>query len=474
MAGHGLQPMPLFEPKADPTNTSPRWTQWIERFNTFLIASNIKDPSRKRALLLYQGRPEVHKIFKTLPDTGDEKDFDNKAVQALTKHFEPEKNRIYQTYMFRQATQQENETIDEYHTRLRQLSKHCEFADVEFEIKMQIVCNGTSSRLRKKALKESDYSLKDMLIDGRKSETSNAQANGMEEKIKDAQLNKLEKTLTKSKCYNCGFAYPHLDRPCPAENSTCNSCGITGHFAQVCRKKEKQRFPKSQEQSQPTEQSNTKLSKHDMKRSKRRNHARTVKERPDSSTESSSEDYAYSVKNKGNPKTKTTICINSHNFIVDTGATVDVIDSKTYDRLQSSVNISKSTTKIFAYSSDKPLPLKDQFQAALESDKRFTNSVIHVVEESSGNLLSAKTAQDVSLIQLVNKVTEIDTQETEVDKTETEATESTNTGNKKQTLSKSASSLPKCTDQNIQRIIDKYETIFVGEGKLNTQQVIAH
>ena len=246
MAAHGLQPMPLFEPKVDPTNTSAQWTQWIERFNIFLIASNIKDPSCKRAPLLYQARPEVHEIFKTLTDTGDEKDFD-KAVQALTKHFKPEKNRIYQTYMFRQATQQENKTINEYHTCLRQLSKHCEFADVEFEIKMQIVCNGTSSRLRKKALKESDYSLKDMLIDGRKYETSNAQASGMEEKIKDAQLNKLEKTLTKSKCYNCGFAYPHLDRPCPAENSTCNSCGLTGHFARVCRKKEKQRFPKPQE-----------------------------------------------------------------------------------------------------------------------------------------------------------------------------------------------------------------------------------
>ena len=42
--------------------------------------------------------------------------------------------------MFRQVTQQEDETIDEHHTRLRQLSKHCEFADVEFEIKMQIAC----------------------------------------------------------------------------------------------------------------------------------------------------------------------------------------------------------------------------------------------------------------------------------------------------------------------------------------------
>ena len=67
------------------------------------------------------------------------------------------------------------------------------------------------------------------------------------EKIKDAQLNKLEKTLTNSKYYNYGFGYPHLDRPCPAENSTCNSCGIPGHFARVCRKKEKQRFPKPQE-----------------------------------------------------------------------------------------------------------------------------------------------------------------------------------------------------------------------------------
>ena len=65
MATNGLQPMPLFEPKADPTNTSARWTQWIERFDTYLVASNIKDTGRKRALLLYQAGPEVHEIFKT-------------------------------------------------------------------------------------------------------------------------------------------------------------------------------------------------------------------------------------------------------------------------------------------------------------------------------------------------------------------------------------------------------------------------
>ena len=137
-------------------------------------------------------------------------------------------------------------TINEFHTRLRRLAKHCEFVDVEFEIKMQIVCNGTSSRLRKKALKESNYSLKDMLIDGRKSETCSAQASGMEEKFKDVQLNQVERKPAQSKCYNCGFAYSNLDRPCPAANSTCNSCGILGHFPRVCRKKESRRFSKPQ------------------------------------------------------------------------------------------------------------------------------------------------------------------------------------------------------------------------------------
>ena len=44
---------------------------------------------------------------------------------------------------------------------------------------MQIVCNGTSSRLRKRALRDATYSLENKLIDGRKAETSTAQAIGL-------------------------------------------------------------------------------------------------------------------------------------------------------------------------------------------------------------------------------------------------------------------------------------------------------
>ena len=216
--------------------------------------------------------------------------------------------------MFRQASQQDNETIDEFHTLLRRLAKHCEYVDVEFEIKMQIVCNGTSSRLRKKALKESNYSLKDMLIDGRKSETCSAQASGMEEKFKDVQLNQVERKPAQSKCYNCGFSYPHLDRPCPAANSTCSSCGLLGHFSRVCRKKESRRLSKLQiAQQSPRQREQPKEPfKSESMRNKQINRVRAVNKHLDSSTETSSEeDYFYTVENKSDPKTRAKIRVNS-------------------------------------------------------------------------------------------------------------------------------------------------------------------
>ena len=143
--------MPIFELKSDPTNTSARWTQWLQRFRMYLAAAYIKDDTQKCAILLYQSGPEVFEIFKTLPDTGEAKDF-KKAADALTAHFEADKNKIYQTYLFRQAKQMTTETIDQFHTRLRGLAKYCDFHDTDFEIKIQIVCNGTSTRLRKRAL----------------------------------------------------------------------------------------------------------------------------------------------------------------------------------------------------------------------------------------------------------------------------------------------------------------------------------
>ena len=120
-----ISPMPQFQPHTDLTNTGAIWTAWIEQFATYLIVAGVKEGERKRALLLYQAGPEVYKIFKKLPDTGDTKDY-AKAKDSLTKHFEPAKYPPYETYNFRQGKQSFDETIDQFHTRLRTLAQHCD------------------------------------------------------------------------------------------------------------------------------------------------------------------------------------------------------------------------------------------------------------------------------------------------------------------------------------------------------------
>ena len=353
-------------------------------FYTYLVAADIKDETQKHAILLYQAGPEVYEIFKTLPNTGAAKDF-KKAVDALTAYFEPDKNKIYQTYMFRQAKQMPSETVDQYHTRLRGLAKYCDFHDTDFEIKMQIVCSGTSSRLRKRALRDADYSLKDMLVDSRKAEISTAQASGIEEQFKELQVN--ETKTSSRKCYYCGLGYPQNDRPCPTKSSTCASCGVKGHFAKVCRSSQKHDKQKQQKKNQKfTRKVRPKTDKSKPYRHNGQARAITVKsEVSDSDTGSTGSDYVYAVQKQENAThgvKKTTLKINNKQFqlLVDTGATVDLVDSKTYELLRNQVTLDKSNTKIYAYRATKPLPLTGQFQAAIESKIQYTVSQFYVVE----------------------------------------------------------------------------------------------
>ena len=59
-----------------------------------------------------------------------------------------------------------------------------------------------------------------MLIDGRKYAASSAQSDGIEQQFKTKPKENINTTtmptLTKKKCYYCGFDYPHENRPCPA------------------------------------------------------------------------------------------------------------------------------------------------------------------------------------------------------------------------------------------------------------------
>ena len=81
-----------------------RWKEWLRNgrngcneLNDGIVAFDIKDKARKRALLPYLAGPKVETIFATLPDTGEENDFDT-AEQKLTEYFAQKKHSIRVTY----------------------------------------------------------------------------------------------------------------------------------------------------------------------------------------------------------------------------------------------------------------------------------------------------------------------------------------------------------------------------------------
>ena len=124
-----LPSFPPFDVHAD-GNAGPRWKRWLGRLERILIGKNITVAKRKQALLLHYAGPDVDEIFGTLPNTGDDGDYDT-AVAKLNEYFSPQVNTTYEVYNFRQTKQKEGESLDSFHTRLRQLAKTCEFSDVD-------------------------------------------------------------------------------------------------------------------------------------------------------------------------------------------------------------------------------------------------------------------------------------------------------------------------------------------------------
>ena len=81
-------------------------------------------------------------------------------------------------------------------------------------------------------------------------------------------------------------------------------------------------------------------------------------------------------------------------FIPDTGASVNIIDFETFTKLKQYKHypLLRTTTKIFAYGSVNPLPLKGMFVAKLShNDSHILSNIFVLEKQHCGNLLS-KTA----------------------------------------------------------------------------------
>jgi hypothetical protein len=132
-----------FIPDSDPISVSQRWKRWSDRFDNLIVAMNVTNNARKKALLLHLAGDAVFHIFSglvfdSIPDDADANVINEYTVakKALDNYFNPKKNLEFERYTFRTTKQSASESIDAYHNRLRTLAKYCEFSDTDVELNL--------------------------------------------------------------------------------------------------------------------------------------------------------------------------------------------------------------------------------------------------------------------------------------------------------------------------------------------------
>ena len=85
---------------------------------------------------------------------------------------------------------------------------------------------------------------------------------------------------------------------------------------------------------------------------------------------------------------------------VDTGATINVIDHRTFDQM-TNINLQSTDVKACAYNTTTPVKFLGKFKAAIETKRRYEVATFYVVQHAKstgGSLLSSNTAQELGLL----------------------------------------------------------------------------
>ena len=103
------------------------------------------------------------------------------------------------------------------------------------------------------------------------------------------------------------------------------------------------------------------------------------------------------------PTVETRICDTNISFLIDTGASVNIIDYQSYQIFCPRPKLQPHSPMIYAYGSQSSLPDIRNFSTRIMHNNANTTSTFYVVKTDSklthGNLLSGETAQKLGILQ---------------------------------------------------------------------------
>ncbi|CAK1599497.1 unnamed protein product [Parnassius mnemosyne] len=253
-----------------PVGRADAWKWWKVQFNLFLKASGVhkEEGSIQASLLINLIGSDGFDVYETFTfDSEEQREDIEILMKKFDEYFGVQSNITLLRYNFFTRYQETGESIDQYVTALKLLSKNCEFKNLEQElIRDRIVCGIRSTIVRDRLLRTDELTLEKAIKICQADEMSTDSKRVMETgsfgssascgpvRVEALAMRGGERrgggrsggrggrrgtraahggTAT-SPCPRCGAQCTDVDS-CPAISVKCYVCGNYGHYARMCK-----------------------------------------------------------------------------------------------------------------------------------------------------------------------------------------------------------------------------------------------
>lgn len=277
----------------------------------------------------------------------------------MTAHFVAKRSEFTESQIFRRTMKSLEETVGEYAQRLRTLSAHCNFKDIDKEILQQLVAGSGLENFQAKCCRTDNLELKTALDLARGCDRNIQNVNGLLKptiseltrtvnSVSHSRDQEFKKQNRTEQCGSCNNAHKGSET-CPARGATCRKCGKKNHYAAVCRSKSE---PEQKQHGAPGQRNDQRQNKFFNNKANQRVNTVAKTDNPDEFTVNVDEFNDFLRYKQGRstlgyeiravqksfqsvncPRVTLSLAGTNIDFMVDTGSQANIIDETTYNRL---------------------------------------------------------------------------------------------------------------------------------------------
>lgn len=213
-------------------------TEFKKRITRWFVIRDI-NVEKQHNYIIFQGGEEAEMRAKTWSITDDELKDPNNVWELLGQSVGLADNFRIHRLTLGSMKQRDEESIDEFYTRVRDVGMKCRFKDLDDRLIDQLIKGTKCSDSRKELLCELDtLTIDDALKKCRKHEASEAHMKAfMSAEIHSGIGSRVDAVNMREKSVkDCRFcARDHPSGRCPAFATKCKQCGRKGHWKVKCR-----------------------------------------------------------------------------------------------------------------------------------------------------------------------------------------------------------------------------------------------